>query len=233
MRKNLVLFIILLLLIPTTVFADGTDARVQISGDVIVQADEVIMGDAITIMGNVTVDGKVTGDVVAIFGDVIVNGEVMGDVTAVGGRIIRGETSKVYGKVTEVKISGIADIANIIKRQGINMGQYNWNFARNWRYSWFRTVRFLGILAVGIFFVILFPNSIKTASRSRKPSREKDTDRFYYIYTYTHYGLITSCYYYRYPVDSHNATSIICCRALRIYLYKYLFRPKIKRAVQI
>ena len=44
------------------------------------------------------------------------------------------------------------------------MGQYNWNFARNWRYSWFRTVRFLGILAVGIFFVILFPNSIKTAS---------------------------------------------------------------------
>ena len=95
MRKNLVLFIILLLLIPTTVFADGTDARVQISGDVIVQADEVIMGDAITIMGNVTVDGKVTGDVVAIFGDVIVNGEVMGDVTAVGGRIIRGKLQSI------------------------------------------------------------------------------------------------------------------------------------------
>jgi hypothetical protein len=168
MKKIIILIFALLLLIPVPALAEGKNDRVQIQGDITVNADEVIMGDTIAILGDIRVDGKVTGDVVAVLGDVRVNGEVMGDVTAVGGRIIRGETSKVYGKITEVKISGIKDIVDAITRQGINWGpgitRYNWSFSRNWGYSWFKFARFLGLLAVGILVIILFPNSTRTAA---------------------------------------------------------------------
>ncbi|HHV18980.1 MAG TPA: polymer-forming cytoskeletal protein [Thermoanaerobacterales bacterium] len=168
MKKILILIVVLLLLIPAPALAQGKNDRVQIQGDITINADEVIMGDTIAILGNITVDGKVTGDVVAVLGDVRVNGEVMGDVTAVGGRIIRGETSKVYGTITEIKVSGIKDIVNGITRQGINLGpsikKYNWSFSRNWEYGWFKFIRFLGLLAMGTLVIILFPNSTKTAA---------------------------------------------------------------------
>jgi hypothetical protein len=168
MKKILILIVALLLLIPAPALAQGKNDRVQIQGDITVNADEVIMGDTIAIFGDINIDGKVTGDAVAVFGDIRVNGEVMGDVTAVGGRIIRGETSKVYGKITEVKISGVKDILDSITRQGINLGpgimRHNWSFNTNWGYSWFKFVRFLGLLAVGTLVIILFPNSTKIAA---------------------------------------------------------------------
>lgn len=168
MKKILVIVFALLLLIPTPAFAESKNDRIQIQGDITINSDEVVMGDATAILGDIEVDGKVTGDVVAVLGDVRVNGEVMGDVTAVGGQIIRGETSKIYGKITEVKISGVKDIVNGITRQGINWGpgimMRNWHLGGNWGYNWFKFVRFLGILAVGVLVIILFPNSTKTAA---------------------------------------------------------------------
>ncbi|AEE90525.1 conserved membrane protein of unknown function [Tepidanaerobacter acetatoxydans Re1] len=153
MKKILILIFTLLLLIPTPVLATETDDLIQIHKDITIDSNEVVTSDIIAIMGDIRVDGKVTGDVVAILGDIRVNGEVTGDVTAVGGRVIRGETSKIYGKTTEVKISGVKNIVNDITRQGTNR-----------RYIWFKIVRFLGLLAVGILVIILFPNSIKMAS---------------------------------------------------------------------
>lgn len=153
MKKILVLIFALLLLVPASALATEKDDLIQINKDITIDSNEVVTGDIIAIMGNIRVDGKVTGDVVAILGDIRVNGEVTGDVTAVGGRVIRGETSKIYGKTTEVKISGVKNIVKDITRQGTNR-----------RYIWFKIVRFLGLLAVGILVIILFPNSIKMAS---------------------------------------------------------------------
>lgn len=97
--------------------------RLQVSdrGDIIIDSHETIKGDVVTVLGDITVDGKVSGDVVAILGNVRVNGEVTGDVTSVGGTIIRGETSKIYGKSTEIGVSGIKGLVNGIKRPGIHL----------------------------------------------------------------------------------------------------------------
>lgn len=104
MKRFLAILIIMVLMLPGAALADEGSDRVQIQGDVVVGTDEVVFGDAVAIMGNVTVDGKVMGDVVSIMGNVTINGEVMGDVTAVGGRITRSDSAKIYGKVTQVGV---------------------------------------------------------------------------------------------------------------------------------
>ncbi|HQA61255.1 MAG: polymer-forming cytoskeletal protein [Tepidanaerobacteraceae bacterium] len=162
MRKTTAFILIILLFIPAIALAQSVDYRFQIGGDIIIDSHETIKGDVVTVLGDITVDGKVSGDVVAILGNVRVNGEVTGDVTSVGGTIIRGETSKIYGKSTEIGVSGIKGLVNGIKRPGIHLDPGI--FARNIRYSFFKVVRFLGLLAVGILVIILFPNAVKNAS---------------------------------------------------------------------
>jgi len=162
MRKIFILILVLLMLIPVTAFAQSKNDRVQIGGDITIDSDEVIMGDTVAIFGNITVNGKASGNVMAVFGNIRVNGEVMGDVTSVGGSIIRGETSKIYGKVTEIGVLGIQGLINGKTRYGVNLRPSI--FSGNIRYSLFKFMRFLGLLAVGILVIILFPNTIKSAS---------------------------------------------------------------------
>ena len=53
MKKIIVLIVVLLLLIPAPAFAEGKNDRVQIQGDITVNADEVITGDVIAIVGKI------------------------------------------------------------------------------------------------------------------------------------------------------------------------------------
>lgn len=177
MKKILVILAILMLIFPGTALADETNDRVQIQGDVTVEPNEVILGDAVAVMGNVTVDGKVMGNVVAVMGDVTVNGEVMGDVTSIGGSVTRSDTAMIHGKVTQVGVGeGIGEIIkNVTKygihwRPGLNRGItiFNMGFPHL-----FRIMNFLGLIALSSLAIILFPNSIKSCADAvdREPGR--------------------------------------------------------------
>ena len=65
--------------------------RIRIFGDVAVERDEEIGGQAVAVFGSVRVDGKVDDQVVAVFGSVVLGNDAVvgGDVVSVGGRVIR------------------------------------------------------------------------------------------------------------------------------------------------
>lgn len=78
--------------------------RVKVGDSIVVEEDERILGDVVSIGGNVQVRGVVEGDVVSVGGDVDIHegAEVKGDAVSVGGRvekmgdaIVRGETVSV------------------------------------------------------------------------------------------------------------------------------------------
>lgn len=167
MKRFLAILIIMVLMLPGAALADEGSDRVQIQGDVVVGTDEVVFGDAVAIMGNVTVDGKVMGDVVSIMGNVTINGEVMGDVTAVGGRITRSDSAKIYGKVTQVGVGeGLKDIIKNVTKYGIHWGSGRRGitiFNMGFPYV-FKIMHFLGLISLGALAIILFPNSIKAAA---------------------------------------------------------------------
>lgn len=164
MKKHLFAFLlVLLLLIPSMAIA-GVQGRVQIKGDVVVPTGEVLNGDAVAVIGNVIVDGKVNGDIVAVMGSVNVNGEVTGDVTAVGGYIIKGENGKVYGDINEIGLGqGISGFARNLGRPRFNSRSWSYNnvFPRN--FSFFNVANLLGLIALGSLLVVFFPNIVKNA----------------------------------------------------------------------
>lgn len=177
MKRILAALIVLMLMMPGAGLADESDDRVQIQGDVMVGPDEVVMGDAVAIMGNVTVEGKVMGDVLAIMGDVRINGEVMGDVTSVGGRIIRSDSARIYGKVTQVGVGeGIKDIIGNMLKYGVP-GRLWWarrGTILDMGFSYiFTIINFIGLIALGSLVIILFPNSIKATAdeADKEPGR--------------------------------------------------------------
>ncbi|MBZ0267768.1 polymer-forming cytoskeletal protein, partial [bacterium] len=128
-----------------TVRASGE--RVEIGDSIIVQEDERIGGDVVSIGGSVTVWGTVEGDVVAIGNDVILQdgAEVHGDVVAVGGRVRELGRARVDGEKVSVNIP----------------------FPRHWNWSFdssnldFSPPRFLslgfdfGFLVVGLLLTLL------------------------------------------------------------------------------
>jgi len=78
--------------------------KVLMGDDLVVEADEVIGGDAVSMGGNITVLGKVMGSVVSIGGDVTLGDSsfVGKDAVSVGGEVIRSETAIVGREVMEV-----------------------------------------------------------------------------------------------------------------------------------
>ena len=85
--------------------------RVQVFGNITIDEDEAIGGQAVAVMGSVRVDGEVGQQVVAVLGSVTLgpNARVGGDVVSVGGRVHRAEGSVVRGTITQVPLAD-ADI---------------------------------------------------------------------------------------------------------------------------
>ncbi|NLZ54512.1 MAG: polymer-forming cytoskeletal protein, partial [Thermoanaerobacteraceae bacterium] len=163
MKKLLVFLAILILLLPSTVLANDINDRVQIHGDVKILANEIVGGDVVAVMGDVTVDGKVMGDVVAVMGDAIINGEVIGDVVVIGGHVTRSDTSKIYGKVTQIGVG--EGIGNMIRN--FTRFRPRFNFGGSYVfYSAYKIARFLGTIALAALCVILFPNSVKVVAKA-------------------------------------------------------------------
>ena len=78
--------------------------RVRIFGDVTVNEDELVDGQAVAVFGDVRVNGEVRQEAVAVLGSVVLGPKavVRGDAVSVGGRVRRAEGARVEGAVTEV-----------------------------------------------------------------------------------------------------------------------------------
>ncbi|MDZ7331486.1 MAG: DUF5686 family protein [candidate division KSB1 bacterium] len=82
---------------------------VRFWGDVVIEPDEFIRGDVVTLRGTVRVKGEVDGSVVALFGNVELDStaQVTGDVVSVGGKIYRSRLAKVNGDMVQTTITGV------------------------------------------------------------------------------------------------------------------------------
>lgn len=80
--------------------------RVRVFGDVVVERDEQVTGQAVAVLGSVRVDGEVGDQVVAVLGSVDLGPDAVvgGDIVSVGGTVHRAPTAQVRGGVTEVAL---------------------------------------------------------------------------------------------------------------------------------
>ncbi|HEX9916877.1 MAG TPA: polymer-forming cytoskeletal protein, partial [candidate division Zixibacteria bacterium] len=80
------------------------DQIVRIGGDVVVEEDEIVREDVVTIGGSITVKGKVDGDVTAVGGIIRVTstGIIEGDATGVGGGVEREPGGVINGDATDI-----------------------------------------------------------------------------------------------------------------------------------
>lgn len=80
--------------------------RVRIFGDVTVEQDEHVGGNAVAVIGSVRVNGEVGEQVVAVLGSIDLGPKsvVSGDVVSVGGRIRRAPGAQVRGNITEISL---------------------------------------------------------------------------------------------------------------------------------
>ncbi len=73
---------------------------VRVGGSVIVQENQTIDGDAVAVMGDVTVYGRVEGDAVAVMGTVFIRdgGVVEGDAVGIGGGVRKDPGARLGGE---------------------------------------------------------------------------------------------------------------------------------------
>jgi uncharacterized RDD family membrane protein YckC len=75
----------------------GDNDRVSVLGSVEVEAGKTLRGDAVAVLGSLTVDGTVEGDAVAVLGASTINGTVKGQAVAVLGDLTLGPTARIRG----------------------------------------------------------------------------------------------------------------------------------------
>lgn len=104
--------LLLLLLLPAAALA-GTEDRVSMGGDVVVEAGEDLDGDVVVFGGDVRVDGRVRGDVVVLGGELQLGpaAQVDGDAVHLIGRYTAADGAQVGGSrvgVGEGEAAGLA-----------------------------------------------------------------------------------------------------------------------------
>jgi hypothetical protein len=82
--------------------------RVRIFGNVVVDRDQSVDGQVVTVFGSSRIDGEVDEQVVAVLGSVELGPEarIDGDVTVVGGSLRRAPGAVVTGSVREIGLGG-------------------------------------------------------------------------------------------------------------------------------
>jgi uncharacterized RDD family membrane protein YckC/cytoskeletal protein CcmA (bactofilin family) len=96
-------------------FEDDQNNRVSIGGATYVGPKETVQGNAVAIMGPVTVDGTVNGNSVSILGSHTINGTVHGNAVVVAGIMRLGPNAKVDG-------NAVAAAGQVIKEPGAIVG---------------------------------------------------------------------------------------------------------------
>lgn len=107
-KGALVLAVMLLVVLTLCAFALDVDNKdkVAIFSNIEIAEEITVNGDAVSIFGNVTVNGNVTGDVVAVFGNVTVSGTVSGDAVAVFGEVSVRNNGSINGDAVGI-IGGV------------------------------------------------------------------------------------------------------------------------------
>jgi hypothetical protein len=87
----------------TKVRVIGED-MVRFGDDIVIEENEVVEGDVVSILGSIVVDGMVEGDVVAVGGELTIGptGEIDGDAVVVGGGINKEPGAKVRGETVGI-----------------------------------------------------------------------------------------------------------------------------------
>ena len=108
------LLLVVLMLCAFSLDVDNKD-KVAIFNNIEIPEGITVNGDAISIFGNVIVNGNLTGDVVAIFGNVTVFGPVTGDAVAVFGEILVKNNGSISGDAIGI-VGGVDKSPNGIIR---------------------------------------------------------------------------------------------------------------------
>jgi hypothetical protein len=128
-------------------------ARVNIGGDITIEADERVSDPVVAVGGSVTVLGHVDDDVVAVGGSVHLGPKavVRGDVTSVGGRVEQAHGAIIRGQVNEVRFGP----PNFQFHPGFFLGSLvGWDMFSGW-FRMVGTLLRLGIVLMLVFLAVL------------------------------------------------------------------------------
>jgi hypothetical protein len=92
---------------PTSIeVEDGGSGMVKMFANARVEKDKHVVGEVVTVFGDIEIEGEVSGDVVAVMGSVKLGPEAIvdGDVVAVGGGIERHPSSQVQGDTVGISL---------------------------------------------------------------------------------------------------------------------------------
>ncbi len=122
----------------------------QISGDIYIQEDEVILGDVVNLHGNTTVAGRVHGNIVNVWGDVILldGSTVSGDIVVLAGKVQR---------------NGSATLDGSIINKSFDNREYS-NYGKNDHSVITSLIQLLGLLGATVLAISIFPKSLNTMS---------------------------------------------------------------------
>ncbi|HLA28944.1 MAG TPA: polymer-forming cytoskeletal protein [Syntrophales bacterium] len=154
MKISMVCFLVALLLFSfgAPCQAENTNI-VKIGGDVTIAEGNKVK-NALTVGGQITVNGTVTGHVMAIGGSVVLTRTALveGNVISVGGVIVMGKGARVHGNSKEINASDISQsIASVL-----NEDWEGWS----WVFAVLSLLIFIGILLLAILLVTLLPKPV-------------------------------------------------------------------------
>lgn len=139
---------------------------VAILGDVEVRGK--VRGDAVAVMGSVTVTGQVTGAVTAIGDDVILGpgAEVIGDVISVGGRVERHPDARVLGQISEIDLGPALEAGDFHWGWRFDEPDFwdMWHFDVAWELFWSLT-KWLLLLLVTSFILLVARRPVERVRR--------------------------------------------------------------------
>lgn len=127
--KIAVVLLVMLSVLAGTALASDTviyGDRIGIFRNINIHNDVNMRGDAISIFGNVKVNGNLRGDAVAVFGSVEVNGTVDGSVVSIFGRIDMGQGATITRDKVQI-IGGVGRRGEASRVMGdeINVMRFN------------------------------------------------------------------------------------------------------------
>lgn len=126
-RRSLIVFILAILCmagLSMTGYAEKSQGGIlELVGNVVVDADQVINGDVQAMAGSVTVHGVVNGTVTAMAGNVTIYGKVHGDVNCTAGNVYVKKDAVVEGTVTAMAGKVFKDENATIKGSVVEMAK--------------------------------------------------------------------------------------------------------------